>query len=414
MSTTAIAVTLFLSSLGIDMHVSQGYDAAHYIPMLRYTGIRTVRDGYGNLNGLISIHRQTGATFDIITGCDIPGTLSAARTLADAGALLAVEGPNEPNNWPIMFNGQRGGGNGSWAAVAGCQAALYNGVKDNAVLKKFPVFHVSEGGAETDNAGMQFLTVPMAAGTVVSVPAGMNFADYANAHNYVSGHVGHLLSNMAWLAADPVLNGPWDGLYGEYGRTWKKGYTGYSNVQLEALPRVTTETGWDSVSDGNETEQAQVLTNTYLAQFARGWRYTFVYEMVDAEGSTGAQGLYRADGSAKPAADYIHNLTTILADAGTETSPRALDYSVVGKSNTVHDLLLQKSDGGFELVIWSELVSGSNKVTVLLGQTFDTIRVYNVAAGTRAMQALSHASSVSLTLSGYSTFVIEVPSGKLP
>lgn len=400
----AESATIFLSSLGIVTHIGQGYNALNYVPMLRYTGIRAVRDGYQNMDGLLWLHEQTGAVFDVVTGCDVQGTLAAARRLAGAGALLAVEGANEPNTWPITFNGQKGGGTGSWAPVAACQAALYAAVKADAVLNEYPVFHVSEGGAQTDNVGMQFLTIPPRAGT--TTPTGTRLADYANPHNYVTGHVGRYIANMPWSAADPTLNGPWDGLYGEYGRTWLKGYAGYSNPELETLPRVTTETGWDSVSDaGGEVVQGKVLSNVYLAQFARGWRYTFIYEMVDAEGSTGAQGLYRADRSAKPAATFIHNLTTILADNGKPVSSGSLSYSIPNQPPTVHNLLLQKSNGIFELIVWGEQVAGSNHVTVNLGKTFATVNVYDITVGTTEQQTLRQVAAVPLSVSDHALII---------
>jgi hypothetical protein len=179
------------------------------------------------------------------------------------------------------------------------------------------------------------------------------------------------------------------------------------------LPRVTTETGWDSVEDeGGETVQGKVLSNVYLAQFARGWRYTFIYEMVDAQGSVGAQGLYRANGSAKPAADYIHNLTTILADDRSSAAPKSLNYSIPNQPVTVHDLLLQKSDGTFALIVWGEQVLGSNAVTVQLGATFASVSVYDITVGTAPQQSFKRVKSVPLSVSDHA-LIIEA-SGPMP
>jgi hypothetical protein len=397
--------SLFLSSLGVNTHNDQGYNASPYVAMLRYTGIRAVRDGGRNLLNLIRLHQQTGALFNIYTGCDVRRTLDAARALAHADALLSVEGPNEPNNFPISFNGQKGGGNaGSWLPVANCQAALYAGVKRDATLKNYPVFHVSEGGAEVDNVGMQFLAVPQ--GANIKVADGTKFADYANPHNFVSGHVGDYIDNMPWSAADPILNGPWDGLYAEYGRTWRGGFLGYSQAELQTLPRVTTETGWDSRSDkGGETVQAKILSNVYLAQFARGWRYTFIYQLVDAEGSVDNDGLYRKDHSPKPAADYIHALTTILADKGAIGTPGSLDYTIANQPGTVHDLLLQKANGTFALVIWGEQTRGSNNVTVQLGGKVAMVRVYDISRGAAPQQQIPNVSSLPLTISDHAVII---------
>jgi len=299
----AASSAIFLSSLGVNTHVDQGYDPVPYVAMLQYTGIRNIRDGSRNMAGYLMLHARTGVHVDL-GGSDVIGLTAAARTLAAADALLSIEGPNEPNNFPITYLGQRGGGALNWATVAQLQKDLYSAVKSDPVLKRYPVFHVSEGGAETENVGLQFLTIPKDGGTLF--PDGTRFADYANPHNYVIGNGSRYEDNQAWNAADPVLNGRWDGLYGEYGKTWKKGFRGYSNAQLQTLPRVTTETGWDSVEDpGGEQTQGTVLTNTYLAQFKRGWRYTFIYELRDNEGGAGHQGLYREDASPKPSAVYI-------------------------------------------------------------------------------------------------------------
>ncbi|HET6308920.1 MAG TPA: hypothetical protein VFG12_17145, partial [Rhodopila sp.] len=376
----AAPASRFLDSLGVNTHVAQGYDPAKYGPALRYLGVRAVRDSTGHLDGLVTLHRQAGVTVDIQNAGDLPGLLEAGRTLASVGGLLAFEGANEPNNFPITYNGQRGGGTGSWQAVAAFQRDIYDSVKKDARLRAYPVFTVSEGGAQVDNVGLQFLTIPQGAGT--TMPAGTRYADYANAHNYVIGNCHRYVDNQAWQAADPTLNGCWDGMVGNYGRTWRKGFRGHGAEELASLPRVTTETGWDSVANpGGESVQGKVLVNTYLAQFARGWRYTFIYELGDGEGGGGNQGLFHADWSPKPAATYIHNLTSILADRGTaEAAAGVLDYAIADQPATVHDLLLQKSDGTFELVVWGEQVQGVQDVTVALGGRH-AVKVYDVTRG---------------------------------
>ena len=191
-------------------------------------------------------------------------------------------------------------------------------------------------------------------------------------------------NNQSWNAADPALNGPWDSLFVEYGITWLKHFRGYTNDQLMTLPRVTTETGWDSVSDiGGEKAQATVLVNPFLSPFKRGWRYTFIYHMRDGEGGSDHQGLFNWDSTPKLAATFIHNLTTILADDRPVTSPGRLNYGIAEQPPTVHDLLLQKSNGVFELAIWDEKVKGSDNVTLNLGRIHAKVNVYDVSTGTK-------------------------------
>ena len=350
--------------------MSQGYNPNTYLEPLKFLGVRNIRDSWLNLPGLIMLREKAGVRVDLL-GNDVTNLVLAAKKLAAAGALLAVEGPNEPNNFTIKYNGKEGGGTtGSWLPVAELQRDLYSAVKNDAELKQYPVFHVSEGGAETDNAGLQFLKIPAGAKTLLS--EGTQFADYANSHNYVSGvRIGYV-DNQAWQAADPTLDGYWDGLYGEYGRTWKRHFAGYSNAALETLPRVTTETGWDAPTVSEERTQGIVLVNTYLAQFKRGWSYTFIYELGEGEGGGGSQGLFHKDWTPKLAATYIHNLTAILEDQGSHTTPGKLNYSIANQPSDVHDLLLQKSDGVFHLVIWGERVSGKNDITVNLAVTART------------------------------------------
>lgn len=399
----ALSTEAFLSSLGVNTHVSQGYNPGSYVLPLRYLGVRNIRDSERNLPGLILLHQQAGVRVDLL-GDDVVGLVAAAKTLARAGALLSVEGPNEPNNFLITHNGKRGGGTtGSWLPVAEFQRELYSAVKSDQELKGYPVFHVSEGGAETENVGLQFLSIP--AGATTLLPEGTQFADYANVHNYVSGiRIGYV-DNQTWQAADPTLDSHWDGLYAEYGRTWKRHFPGYSNAELQTLPRVTTETGWDAANVQEERIQGIVLVNTYLAQYKRGWRHTFIYQLGEGEGGGGHQGLFHENWTPKLAATYIHNLTTILADENRSATPGSFAYSIPNKPPTVHDLLLQRSDGVFQLVVWGEQVSGTNNVTVNLGSVRAIVKVYDVTLGEAPIQTLENITNIPLTITDHALIV---------
>ena len=127
---TAVPTLTFLGSLGVVTKVDQGYSYQNYIPALKYTGISNIRDGISNLPNLITLNQRAGVLVDILNSNDLQGLLSAGRTLAAAGALLSFEGPNEPNNFPITYNGQVGGGSGTWVPVAEFQRDLYAGVQE--------------------------------------------------------------------------------------------------------------------------------------------------------------------------------------------------------------------------------------------------------------------------------------------
>jgi hypothetical protein len=399
----AIPVADFLNSLGVVTKVDQGYNYQNYIPALQYIGVHNVRDGISNTDALIAMHQQAGAEVDLInSSCNLSGVLAAAHTLVQGNALLSIEGPNEPNNEPVC--GGAGPNPGSnWVPVAQYQTSLYTAVKADPVLNTYPVFGVSEVGAENDNTGMQWLVIPT--GSNVELPDGTAYADYINNHNYVSGNCGGYVDNQAWMSADPSLNGCWDGMYGNASLTWLKKFPGYPSTQLSSIPRVTTETGWDSVvNPGGLYVQGIILVNTYLDQFVRGWAYTFIYELGNGEGGGGNQGLFNNDWTPRPAATYIHNLTTILADPGTLTTPGSLAFTVLNASPTVHTLLMQKSNGKYELAIWDEQVQGNSYVSIKLGAV-STVNVYDTTEGTTPVRMLQKARNIFLTLSDHADIV---------
>jgi len=417
--TTAVKAVDFLRSIGANSSISRrGETLQNTINVARYIGLGWIRTGYEGdipIQDLVDLHTQAGVRFSYglgSGGADISRLLAGARQLAAAGALLAVEGPNEPNNWGVTYQGEAGGGRApspSWLAVAKLQQALYKAVKSDPALKKYPVWSISENGAETDNVGLQFLTIPTGAGGLM--PDGTRYADAANVHNYIyhSNSPG-LEDNKTWNAADPGPACKVDGLYGNYGSTWGHHYPGYSNKALLTLPRVTTETGTTIGGVITEEIHALNLLSMYLDQFKRGWSDTDVYLLRDRSDEAGNQqfGFYKPDYTPRKAAVYLHNLTTVLADRGSLKTPGSLNYSIPNEPATVHDLLLQKSNGTFDLVVWNEQVSGTRNVTVNLGRACPSVKVYDPTLGTTPGRMLRHATSLTLTLSDHPV-IIEIP-----
>ena len=242
-ATVAVRANDFLNSIGVNTHISEGVDSTpNVIPALSYIGARSIREGGRIPSLLISIYQATGAKVCMLPwGGNIATTIAQLEQLAAAGALLAAEGPNEPNNFPITYGGKTSGYNTTFMPAAMFQRDLYKAVKSDPKLKGTPVFHSSEaGGAEPDNVGLQFLTIPN--GTRAAMPDGTKYADFANTHNYlIANGFKQPNSNNAWGAAAPGPGeGLYDGLYSEYGSTWHRKFNGYSVAALAAVPRVTT------------------------------------------------------------------------------------------------------------------------------------------------------------------------------
>lgn len=404
----------FLDSIGIvSTFDDRGQPYSKTLEMLKYGGFRWLRGGIEGLsengpltlNTFLALHREAGVKISWGLGSgisDLDRLLATGRILADAGALLAFEGNNEPNNWPVTYKGQKGGGRHSWLPVAALQADLYRSVKSDPLLAAYPVWSVSEPGAETDNVGLQFLQIPRGAATLM--PPGTRYADYANVHNYLyHPNVPHPADNKSWDASDPGSSSRVDGLYGNFGRTWGYRYPGYAEQELAQLPRVTTETGVAVKGEVDEALQAVNLVNLYLAQFARGYSYTSVYLLRDRTDEEGVQtyGFFRPDYSPRIAAHYLHNLTRILADDRAQASPGRLDYSIEPQSDTVHDLLLQRSDGAFQLVLWGEALRGETTVTVKLKRNATKVAIFDPTIGTEPVAEETDANEIVLTVSNH-------------
>jgi hypothetical protein len=421
-ATAAVPATELLNSIGIDATFpDRGQPLDKTVAMVKYGGFRWVRGGIEGLTTqgpttlqtYLDLHQQTGVKFSWglgSGGTNLTKLIESAKVMAQADALLAFEGNNEPNNWGITYQGEKGGGQApSWLAVAKLHRDLYQAVKSDPLLRKYPVWATSENGAETDNVGMQFLTIPPGAGTLM--PEGTKYADYANCHNYIyHPHSPGRMDNKTWNAADPTAACKVDGLYGNYGDTWAHHFRGYGAAELAALPRVTTETGCTIDQDVTEETQARNLLSMYLDQFKRGWSYTAVYILRDRgdEGGNQTFGFFKPDYTPRPAAVYLHNLTTILADHGAPATPGKLDYNIPEEPVTVHDMLLAKSDGTLALLVWGEKVQGEDAVVVHLGGTYAAVKVYDPTIGTEPVQTLHNISELHLTLTDH-PLVLVIP-----
>ena len=210
----AIRANDFLGSLGACTHIIQGIDSPISVQAgIRYLGIRNIRDdGTTNrraVGALCAIHSARGAMVDELPiGGDLLHTQAQWEQLAACGALVAAEGPNEPNNFGFSYKRNQcssNNGNGTFLPCAQFQAALYSMVHADPKLAGIPVWGMTVVGAEPDNVGLQWLRIPN--GSNASMPDGTQYADVANAHNYVQGHGS---SAETWRTIRPFGPSPWN------------------------------------------------------------------------------------------------------------------------------------------------------------------------------------------------------------
>ena len=427
----ARATSEFLGSIGIVTTMpDRGQPIEKTIEMVNYCGFRWIRGGIEGVkeepgapttvDTYIKLCKATNTKVNwglVSGGSDLDKLLRTARKLANAGVLLAFEGNNEPNNWGVTYQGEKGGRSDSWVPLAKLQRDFYAAVKADPLLKNYPVWGPSEMGAQTDNVGLQFLTIPAGAGTVM--PVGTKYADALNVHNYIyHPNSTRYEDNKTWNCSDPGPKCKIDGLWGNHGITWGKKFKGYSEAELVKIPKVTTETGTTIGGDVTEEIQARHLVNIYLSQFARDWSHTSVYLLRDRTDEDGNQkfGFYNPDYTPRKAAVYLHNFTTILDDRKTDIQmsvnpaaaqrPATLAYSIENQTPTTHDLLLQHSSGKFQLVIWGEKAQGRDFVTVRFTSP-RAVKIYDPTTGAEPIGSLAAATSLNLVVSDH-PFVLEI------
>ena len=144
----------------------------------------------------------------------------------------------------------------------------------------------------------------------------------------------------------------------------------FERVICGAKPIDITETGYHNAINEqhdqpgvSETAAAKYIPRLFLENFMRGIPRTYLYEFIDEKpgpGLTDPQrhwGLIRADGSEKPAFSAMKNLIAELNDSSEPASVQALSWSLNSADPHIDHLLLQKSNGTYDLVLWQEVSS---------------------------------------------------------
>ena len=361
-----------VESIGVNTHL--GYTDTPYndFPLVRQRlqelGIRYIRDGVSQKRPDVYSRLRTlagdGIHLDVIAGDPLQrwniGTIDQQLDLIQkelGSSVVSIEGPNEYD-----LQGDR-----NWVStLRGYTQKLWEGVKARPKLAGLPVLCPSIVTREN-----------MAAAGDLSA-----WCDFGNTHTYLSG-------------AMPEQDSIWSG---ELGAAAKN--SGSKPVQV-------TETGYHNGVAGtvghqpcSEKATGIYMPRLFLENFRRGNTVrSFSYELLDQRNDAAktdieaAFGLLRNDLSKKPAAVAVERLIGLLSDKGSSFSPASLSYSLEGAPATAQQLLLQKRDGSFYLVLWnrvsvwnrdsrSDVDPADVSVNLKLGQPIASAEVYepNVAA----------------------------------
>jgi hypothetical protein len=115
--TAAVRAADFLDSIGINTTFpDRGQPLEKTVEMIKYTGIRWARGGIEGLKEqgpttlqtYLDFNKQTGIRFSwglVSGGTDLKKLIETGKQVAAAGALIAFEGNNEPNNWGVIYQG---------------------------------------------------------------------------------------------------------------------------------------------------------------------------------------------------------------------------------------------------------------------------------------------------------------------
>lgn len=373
MTARAFTASSFLDSVGINTHWT--YPDTPYVleyegllEFLTASGIRHVRDRFSDR---IAELGGRGISTTVIADLDgnsnggcgtvrkIVERIKAVNTSGDY--IVAVEGPNEPDNfWPKHRKVYKGygflhGKRGFLTGAVEFQKDLYRAVKGDPETAGLPVIGFAVCPVH-DPLGVS--PNPLGEGELSP------YADWGNIHSFPGNNPYNVpfpyagLERYYWQSNFPSINldeYPWAlELYGP---------------PYAPKPMAATEAGYATHRKGvSERVQAKYIPRLCCEYFRLGFKRTFIYELADEfEGGTGENpeahyGLLRLDLTPKPAYTALKSLLRLLEDDGREFTPRSLDYelSVTGpgayyRTDFLHHLLLQKSDGDLYFLLWHEI-----------------------------------------------------------
>jgi hypothetical protein len=440
----------FTSFLGVNTHISQGAtnytSAANLQTDLSYLGFTLIRDNdtsNGTFNGIYGTlgaagYRMSFATFST-PAVYIVNLKLAVTAGMPAGNIIAIEGPNEPGNFSYAYLGFTSGPSSSWQGVMLAQQQIYQMVHADPVLCNVPVATPSSTGGQFDNCGLQFLVVPQfgynadAGGNYTPVlPAdrclakdGTVFADMYNLHSYFITGVG----GAQWYDATVGDKfGAWADFGFDFVNIGSTGFPGVSGIPQPNSgqtgfysPKIITETGLQTNSaagTGNYVDQAtqgKNLINAAFQAFEDRFLAYIIYSLYD---DAEFFGLFTTFNTPKSAATYFHNLTTIMADTGTNPttfnsgSPGLI--GLTGQPALTFYNVFQKSDGSYWIAIrsmqanWNPATNvaitvAQTTTTLTFSQTFSTINVFDPQVSATAVRTTTNASTLVLSSANANT-----------
>lgn len=401
----AVPADVFVDSIGIDTHWSFPAYVAHLERLESFvwaSGIRHVRDGLipnaasdlarhgvretlviDPAHGLVPTHaywsaappKETYAVDDYL------------KERVPPGLVDALEMPNELDVFHYLYKWHP---SDSTTLSTSPSAPNYYAAYGEAVTKDS--WRVMK--SDPSLASIKIIGPAIGTQSPSPYPPGSlyNYVDWGGFHPYpgrantwTSPQPYDTIPRYYWNSFQPSVNvapDPYGGTPLMF--TW---YQAAFTVDGHTKPMVATETGYSTAAGSNggisALAHAKYIPRLYAEYFRSGIIRTFIYELYDegTDPSNGEQnfGLIYNDLTPKPAYTALASLIHLLAEPGAAFSPGELEYSLDVQPNGpytrtkyVHDLLLQKSNGDFYLLLWHEISNTSN--TDLKGNPLSTVQ----------------------------------------
>ncbi len=422
----AVSAARFIDSIGINAHWGYGGSryADRYPQVKRLliaSGIRHVRGDLSRAQDLAASGIKTMAVADIDThythfpafapadGNDdtIRGVLANIKKAnAPLPAIDSVEGPNETDHfWTLFQKSYKGHGwrpktpgesqdaydkavlLGIIQGTIGFQTDLYHALKADPATRNMMVLGPALGGTYAPNT----IPNPMPAGSLTGAVDWGNFHPYPYGGNF-DGYGGSYDTIVAPHDYTHAGNFPSDSMdRDDKGSPFAAlAFVSYA-PPFAPKPMAASETGYPTHRSGSsERAQGKYLPRLFCEYFTHGVQRTFWYELMDEDEFPDPNGdniechygIIRKDLTPKPAYTALKSLLTLLQDPHPTPAftPAALPYSLsvspvrgyrepnsgmaldYDRTQYVHHLLLQKSDGTFYLLLWHEIADEDTSV----------------------------------------------------
>jgi hypothetical protein len=336
----AIPADSFVESIAVNTHWDANNVYSHNYTgvkaKLGESGIRYIRDGtyQATFDRANDLYQNLGVRTNILTGRRSgpypapldPTQIDAELNLVKTQALAATVSVEAPNEYDLSH-----GPDTDWVGkIKNYTYLLYTKTKADEMLKHLPVIGPS-------------MTTEKAYEAVGSVD---QYIDYVNLHAYQANR---------WPGNSGFGNHGWGSI------TWFLNWLAWYQSPL-GKPIQATEAGYSNFypSRGvSEEAEGKYTARMFAEYFRRGIARTYKYELVN-EGQPGVEGIFgllRNDLSEKPAFRAVKNLIAILSDKGPYFEPGSLNYVLDDNVDNSRQILFQKRDGDFYLMVWLEVPS---------------------------------------------------------